>query len=110
MEKMPDGPQRDAAMEGIAARQSRSLPDKSQLVHLAGGTDPNDPLGARKLPDRLFSKDRRGMISEVSASKQNETGATIPSAAADMLKKNPSMAEDFDKKYGVGAAKQILGK
>ena len=30
MEKMPDGPQRDAAMEGIAARQSRSLPDKSQ--------------------------------------------------------------------------------
>ncbi|WP_186412270.1 hypothetical protein [Candidatus Propionivibrio aalborgensis] len=110
MEKMPDGPQRDAAMDGIAARQSRSLPDKSQLVHLAGGSDPNDPLGARKLPDRLFSKDRRGMISEVSASKQNETGATIPSAAADMLKKNPSMAEDFDKKYGVGAAKQILGK
>jgi hypothetical protein len=70
MEKMPDGPQRDAAMEGIAARQSRSLPDKSQLVHLAGGTDPNDPLGARKLPDRLFSKDRRGMISEVSANQQ----------------------------------------
>lgn len=35
---------------------------------------------------------------------------SIPSRAADMLRNNPSMRDDFDAKYGNGQAAKILGK
>ena len=35
---------------------------------------------------------------------------TIPAGAAAMLKSNPALRTDFDKKYGAGAAASVLGK
>lgn len=68
---MPAGPERDAALEAIAARQGRNLPDKSQLMHAAGGSDPNDPLGVKRLPDRVFEKDRYGNVREITGQQQS---------------------------------------
>lgn len=36
-------------------------------------------------------------------------GASIPRGAIDMLRKNPSLAPQFDAKYGQGASKTVLG-
>lgn len=68
---MPAGPERDAVLEAIAARQGRNLPDKSQLMHAAGGSDPNDPLGVKRLPDRVFEKDRYGNVREITGQQQS---------------------------------------
>ena len=67
---MKPGPERDAALEAIAARQNRNLPDKSQLVRVAGGSDPEDPTGMKKTPDRIFEKDKFGNVREITGQQQ----------------------------------------
>lgn len=50
------------------------------------------------------------LVSYDSAPNVGSTQTPIPSAAIDMLKKNPSMRSHFDQKYGAGSAAKVLGK
>jgi hypothetical protein len=50
----------------------------------------------------------RYMTSEERRKLRNQTTKEPPAEAIEFLKKNPSLAAEFDKKYGVGASKKYL--
>lgn len=68
-----------------------------------------DLMGAPIIKDVPYIRNADGTLKKAIQSSAAPASAPPPQAAA-MLKSNPKLAADFDKKYGEGASKQILGK
>jgi hypothetical protein len=58
----------------------------------------------------LFPTDSNAETTDTSTIAGTTDISTIPDSAQEMLKKDPSLKEFFDQKYGAGAAAQILGE
>lgn len=56
------------------------------------------------------SRDDEGPLFPTDSNAGTTDISTIPDSAKEMLRKNPSLREFFDQKYGAGAAAQVLGE
>lgn len=95
--------QRLAEIRNINARAVNLRKLNVDQIRTNFNQDPLDTSRYESQPSAL------GGGSKSSASSASST-VTIPAGAAAMLKGNPSLRNDFDKKYGAGAAASILGK
>ncbi|MFA7290880.1 MAG: hypothetical protein WC023_01405 [Rhodocyclaceae bacterium] len=102
-----------------SAKTPEDLSAKRSNLLAAQGRNPNEHryfVGDDEMTGVDGSKSKRSVLLDALApggrpgGQAQGSSANVPSQAADMLRKNPALAADFDKKYGAGAAKQILGR
>lgn len=99
--------ERKSAVERLAGLQGRTLEAKDQFDYAPGGQE-IDPETRQLMtrPGVIFNKATGQVVTPGAA----QAAPKVPDAAVALLKQNPSMAAQFDAKYGQGASKQYLNQ
>lgn len=111
-----DPKKRARLIEDIQTRQGKAQStQKFGVTTVGGGTspvNPADPMSPlQKAPERAFVvNERTGEVQEIGQNTAPAAAKAPDSRAKALLKSNPALAPDYDKKYGPGASREVLGK